>query len=270
MTCLTFVFTEMNWKECCICLKGPDDLLHLPCCASAEPSIMYCKSCLKGMCSNKDSKLSPGECPCCKRSFQVELTEDKVVKGVIKWEKKSQCGMCKQTRTLVSHKFTFCEKCLLGKLYMFTYECHRCHNKQKISHPMWQYQKTKNEFGHSVWACHVGCDDYTYWKIIPEDAKEIPGSYIPDSWKEDNEWTAYLWGGVAICLAVWERFLSFIGRNWIRFSLVKAFLRGSDCERPLSFSFFSLAWLFLDFLYKYFFTFSFFHLVIASLQCYWI
>ena len=33
---------------------------------------------------------------------------------------------------------------------------------------MWRYQPSATEFGTVTWACHVGCGDYTTWRLRPE------------------------------------------------------------------------------------------------------
>jgi hypothetical protein len=38
---------------------------------------------------------------------------------------------------------------------------------------MWRYQPGPNDYGTASWACHRGCDAFTHWRIIPEDASQV-------------------------------------------------------------------------------------------------
>ena len=53
------------------------------------------------------------------------------------------------------------------------YECNRCHQIQPIPHPMYRSQRGPREYSNWSWACHRGCNDYTHWRIIPQDASQV-------------------------------------------------------------------------------------------------
>ncbi|CAD7961552.1 unnamed protein product [Amoebophrya sp. A120] len=92
---------------------------------------------------------------------------------------KQQCQMCRQMREL--YEPPFCEQCHVGRRMTFRYECSRCHMIQRIPHPMWKYQDKVEKFGNTSWACHQRCGDYTMWRIVPEDAVNLPDDECPES-----------------------------------------------------------------------------------------
>jgi hypothetical protein len=59
---------------------------------------------------------------------------------------------------------------------------------QRIPHPMWRYQPSPTAHGAASWACHVGCHDYTNWRIVPDDVVRIPAQEVPESWGRRDEW----------------------------------------------------------------------------------
>eukprot|EP00117_Sycon_ciliatum_P010202 scpid97984/ scgid12194/ len=95
------------------------------------------------------------------------------------------CGCCGQPRPVV--RDGFCQPCLEGMAMPMKYECDRCHREQRIPHPMWRYQGKADEFTGATWACHVGCGDYTHWKIVSADLLKIPGNG-PESWGPRESW----------------------------------------------------------------------------------
>ena len=66
----------------------------------------------------------------------------------------------------------------------FLLSMNRCGQRQLIPHPMFKYQPDATTQGTASWACHVTCNDYTFWTIVPEDVSRIPPQYIPDSWAQ--------------------------------------------------------------------------------------
>jgi hypothetical protein len=66
------------------------------------------------------------------------------------------------------------------------YECDRCHRFQSIRHPMYQYQASPDAFSDATWACHVGCRDYTHWRIHQDQISHIPPDKIPESWNTNK------------------------------------------------------------------------------------
>ena len=78
--------------------------------------------------------------------------------------------MCRQERLIVDE--SCCSACLLGRrLGPLRYECDSCHRVQPIVHPMYRYQPTAADFGNDTWACHVGCQEQTHWRILPAGAR---------------------------------------------------------------------------------------------------
>ncbi len=94
----------------------------------------------------------------------------------------STCRMCRQVREISDPARQLCDKCMYGETFSFAYECERCHKSQKIPHPMWLYQPAPDQFGSATWACHVGCGDYTHWRIMANDLTKVPLDHVPDSW----------------------------------------------------------------------------------------
>ena len=67
------------------------------------------------------------------------------------------------------------DACADGRETLVLYECARCGGVQRIPHPMWRYQPTPSAFGDVTWACHVACDDYTTWRVHPDDRRRDLG-----------------------------------------------------------------------------------------------
>ena len=173
--------TLADEPKCCICFEICDSLFLMPCCGTEESSVRYCGECIKKVCAaDKASKDTVGVCPICKKSFEMEIT----VTGLKKFELRGRCSMCCQgNKIIVSFADSLCENCLLGKAHPYKYTCNRCGKTQVIPHPMWKYQKRPDEFGSASWACHQQCNDYTHWKIVPEDICKIPAGLLPDTWR---------------------------------------------------------------------------------------
>jgi hypothetical protein len=55
---------------------------------------------------------------------------------------------------------------------------------------MWMYQNQPQEFGTATWACHVGCGDYTHWRIAQNDVMRVPAQHSPSTWGRREEWLA--------------------------------------------------------------------------------
>uniref|UniRef100_A0A6V1SUF4 ZZ-type domain-containing protein n=1 Tax=Heterosigma akashiwo TaxID=2829 RepID=A0A6V1SUF4_HETAK len=91
-----------------------------------------------------------------------------------------RCALCMQEKEIV--QYGLCAPCVLGSHHVLRYECDRCHSTQEIPHPMWMYQPSPEEFGRATWACHQGCADYTYWRIVADDVKLIPSGMAPEIW----------------------------------------------------------------------------------------
>jgi hypothetical protein len=52
---------------------------------------------------------------------------------------------------------------------------------------MYRYQPNPTSYGGATWACHVGCADYTRWRILPEDVESVPVEDAPESWGLEEE-----------------------------------------------------------------------------------
>lgn len=56
---------------------------------------------------------------------------------------------------------------------------------------MWRYQLDgPGAFGSTSWACHRGCNDYTFWRVLPEDVPRVPPLDAPPSWGQQGAWLA--------------------------------------------------------------------------------
>jgi len=178
--------TTDEFPICAVCLEvlTPSNLIIMPCCGLPGSSIQYCKPCIFVIAElGIDGRI--GRCPTCMKYFQI-------VNGMVSSTpiRLMQCRMCCQVKEIADLTRTLCDKCLLGQSFNFTYECSRCHHMQKIPHPMWQYQVFPTEFSTVSWACHSGCDDYTLWRIVPNDLVNVPPEHCPELWGRREEWIA--------------------------------------------------------------------------------
>ncbi|CAL1155872.1 unnamed protein product [Cladocopium goreaui] len=163
--------------QCAICYE-PCAPVTLPCCGKEGSTVMYCRNCMEIICAQGDGI---GRCPTCRQCLSIDGA------GVLSIsENRQQCLMCRQMHIIVGRGM--CEACNLGDRFSFRYECARCHRIQEIPHPMWRYQKGPSDYGTASWACHRGCDAFTHWRIIPEDATQVPAMECPESWGRREEW----------------------------------------------------------------------------------
>ena len=51
---------------------------------------------------------------------------------------------------------------------------------------MWMYQPSPTSFGTASWACHRGCNDYTFWRIV-DPIERIPLDHVPDEWNMQGQ-----------------------------------------------------------------------------------
>ena len=170
---------------CCVCFGSEKDdvFVKMPCCFATQSSTSYCRGCLKKIC--EISTVSGiGRCPTCRSKFMFDLATDNVTNDVPKI--KGRCGMCCQVIDIEERGL--CSACLLGETHAFRYQCDGCHRIQSIPHPMWRYQNKPDVSGGATWACHQGCNDYTHWKILAEDADRIPDNECPESWGRREAW----------------------------------------------------------------------------------
>ena len=157
--------------------------LYMPCCGVVGSVIKFCGDCIKILCG--DDAGSPdtvGKCPLCEKRFEYETDGGSTVTGLKAYELRGRCRMCCQPNKVLIED-TLCENCLVGRDHQYSYICDRCGRSQRIPHPMWKYQSAPDKFGSASWACHVGCGDYTHWKMAPGDVAKIPAALVPASWK---------------------------------------------------------------------------------------
>jgi hypothetical protein len=142
--------TEPVRFTCAICQEeeSPDTVrVLMPCCGRADSSVQFCRRCIE-IIAERGIEGRIGRCPICLKCYSI-------ADGVIQTtEQRSQCSMCCQMKVIADTRRQFCDQCLLGHTYSFTYECARCHRLQRIPHPMWKYQATPTDFGTASWACH--------------------------------------------------------------------------------------------------------------------
>eukprot|EP00667_Euglena_gracilis_P025601 EG_transcript_30155 len=167
-------------STCAICMDTGIDPVSLPCCGRRDSTVQYCLPCIRAVC---DLGGGVGRCPTCRTYLRVGeggRVEQTTEQGV--------CRLCRQLHVIVDQGL--CDACLLGVRCTLTYECERCHRRQRIPHPMWRYQPTATSFGSATWACHQSCGDYTTWRIAPEDVDQIPLQECPESWGRREQWMA--------------------------------------------------------------------------------
>ena len=164
---------------CAVCYEECSNEAIMPCCHNPTSTLRYCTDCIGIICESP-----PGRCPTCRSYIQINTVDGVVTVS----ERQHPCRICRQTKTIVDEQHMLCEGCLLGMRYCFNYECDSCHRVQRIPHPMWKYQHTPTTFGNDTWACQLGCQAQTHWRIIPEQAALIPPEHSPDSWGRRDEW----------------------------------------------------------------------------------
>jgi hypothetical protein len=167
---------------CAICWSaGEDERVEMPCCGTRTSTTWYCRRCIEIICENGGGI---GMCP-------IGCGFIRIDDGVVSRSEppRAMCRLCMQTRAIASGGM--CAACLLGSRLALRYECDRCHGTQRIPHPMWRYQRDgPGEFGDVTWACHVGCGDYTHWRVVPEDIRLVPPIDAPPSWGQQLAWVA--------------------------------------------------------------------------------
>lgn len=176
-------------STCAICFEDqPSSLFpQLPCCGTSKftSSTIFCLECLWCL-SIPTSHSDPTRichCPLCRK--WIFINSNKSIEEVR--ESIGTCLRCCQTRLLLvscKHNDNFigiCDACYLGSSYSLMYKCKSCHHEQKIAHPMWRYQTTKDEYGYISWLCH-NCQEFRYWKIVSTEISQIPIGETPQSW----------------------------------------------------------------------------------------
>ena len=172
--------------ECAICwADAPGEPTALPCCGSPPlgSSTCYCKRCLEVIC--EAALCGMGRCPTCREFIQVLNGELAVAAGL------AQCAVCQQVRPaaeqLPNGQGALCGACAIGVRAPLRYECERCHDVQRVPHPMYRYQPAPAEFGNNPWFCQR-CADFTNRRVLPEDAGRVPPDDAPEGWGRRDEW----------------------------------------------------------------------------------
>jgi len=173
-------------QTCSVCLLEGIQSVRMPCHATPEGStLVFCRRCIEIICDQSKSKV--GRCPSCRKHISIHPTTGEISIA----ERMGTCRMCCQpNKNIVDFNRQLCDKCLYGTTHVYRYECDRCHQFQKIPHPMWQYQATPEQYGTATWACHMACGDYTHWRIHAEDAERVPDDACPESWGRRDAWLA--------------------------------------------------------------------------------
>mmetsp|Transcript_22173 Transcript_22173/g.55909 ORF Transcript_22173/g.55909 Transcript_22173/m.55909 type:complete len:221 (-) Transcript_22173:498-1160(-) len=181
--------------ECAICWRDDVRGTAMPCCAPTQGSrgMLYCKRCLHLICLT-DTRNQFGKCPTSRKLFALVPCDGEDSGMRLDFDvavPRGRCDLCRQITSLPDPPY--CAQCRLGRQHQFRYECQRCRRWQTIPHPMWKYQAHgPAEFGNTTWACHRGCDDYTFWRVHPEDAWQIPDAECPGSWGRREQWLAVI------------------------------------------------------------------------------
>jgi hypothetical protein len=173
------IMKQESQDLCSICYTNESSLQLMPCCGLGDSSAHYCLKCLQTICY-QNNRGSFGHCPTCRTLIHwsegsVHLLELSTQQQI------GLCYLCCSTQILVERQL--CEACLYGSYHSLRYECCSCHQIQRIPHPLWRYQENSFTYGTYQWVCHQeGCQQSTYWRVIPDDIILIPLRDIPESW----------------------------------------------------------------------------------------
>jgi hypothetical protein len=194
---------DINALQCAICfdeaLTGGNVSLNrvkfanLPCCGTQPEGgnvsfIKVCTSCILVLTSPSSSgSHRVGRCPRCLSWIKVHIPEpaERNVVTVEKVDVNGKCLICNQHKDYLVDNDNVCDSCFLGRRQPLKYECQQCRGVQKIPHPMYRYQKKRDQFGNVAWACQGKCGRFTKWKIQPEEVHRIPLGDAPKSWGSD-------------------------------------------------------------------------------------
>lgn len=171
-------------QQCAVCFEDRTLFVHFPCCGLTDgredtTSTKICPSCIRFIAAPSDNIC---RCPRCRGWIRVTVLyetddggdslqdQDNMPRVTVETLNSGKCSTCNQTKdNIVSRSggIAYCDACYFGSRNPLTYECLSCHQRQTIPHPMYRYQSAWDEFGTASWACHQGCGDYTYWRILP-------------------------------------------------------------------------------------------------------
>lgn len=149
---------------------------RMPCCDREHATVAFCVRCVRHICQRGHEGV--GRCPKCREHVRVTPRGEVLVA-----ENRGRCELCLQpNRALSAEQRALCVACAVGMRHPLRYECQRCGRAQRIAHPMWRYQPSPATFGTTTWACHVGCGEYTRWRVAPADLARVPLDDVPESW----------------------------------------------------------------------------------------
>lgn len=182
---------EQPWAStsCAVCFEDGSPPVPMPCCGKAGSTVAYCRRCIEMVCTMAADEDGVGRCPSCRT--HIRMSEPGEHGGEVQVvEKRGTCMMCMSENKVLGDQ-GMCDACVLGDRFPLRYECSGCRLIQTIPHPMWRYQATPESFGTATWACHMMCDDFTNWRVLPEDAAKVPHFDCPETWTgRREEWLA--------------------------------------------------------------------------------
>ena len=197
---------------CAVCLEAvtPASKASMPCCDRDTASVSLCGPCVRFICARGPGGV--GRCPKCRahvRPASSATAHDRELpreedapstsygdanegegEGSNAFElavMRGTCRLCMQTKDLVDER-SVCDACAYGARFTLRHECSVCAHVQRIPHPMWRYQPSAERFGNVSWACHGRCGDFTFWRVIAEDARMVPPEDAPASWGTTDAW----------------------------------------------------------------------------------
>lgn len=193
--------------------SSSSNVKHVPlaCCERETTTTKFCIACINLLCQHTNyGNQNIGRCPRCRSYIQVVVVEEdnkrkesiiRIVNPPIEYT----CRICQQSFSeyqvrqvrqrggggRAAARMILCHACVIGVQNPMRYECQSCGILQRISHPMYRYQPSPDEFSDRTWACrsrHCHQDvGYTHWKIGVQDLHRIPLEDIPERWNWDRE-----------------------------------------------------------------------------------
>lgn len=176
---------------CAVCLTAVDDdqassaasrRAALPCCGRETAVDLVCVGCMHVILQRGGGV---GRCPLC-RSWLREGAG-----GLLEVaEPHGKCVLCRQEPRLIVTESGVCDACELGLRHRLRYICIACEGVSRIPHPMWRYATAGVDAPTEVtWAC-PRCQDYTFWRVHPDDLERVPADDAPASWGLRERWLA--------------------------------------------------------------------------------
>ena len=176
---------EVGTQECAVCWQEGQEIARLPCCtAPAGSTMLFCVRCIEIICEQAPGGV--GRCPTCREFIKKGSGQGTFEVA----DRVETCTLCRQARLIIGEirGGPVCDACMLGQGNPLRYECERCRRNQRIPHPMYRYQPTAERFGDVTWACHVGCNAQTHWRVATADVHLVPAADAPESWGVRDAW----------------------------------------------------------------------------------